>query len=397
MRWLFIEPPDPDAVHARELKREAIARWWQAFVQQRDTILASFRADGPEFDLPSFMHDTLHAVHPDLMWEFGPAVDKEGHRLVVTPEGESQLRPLVDELLGAAPELPDWEFGAYRLPDLEHLSALVEGRTGQSVEGLVGRVSRGRLGTVNLEWTRLGEQPQEPHQLFAAAFTAAEVLLGEEFLDRWVGAIKPVTDRAEAEGSGPWLAPAELASAARRVRRELEQDRPEQTFAERFEHGAWTALSLKPEPAEDYARFDDQLTGQTMALEMWETARRGLPFCSERFSRHGERFAALKIDVESRDGADRVANRSQLEDVLQPRLVEAGLGSITGAGLGLRYDYIDLALTDVAAALPLIRGVLRRAEVSKRSWILFFDSEWRDEWVGIWDDTPPPPNRDAED
>jgi len=32
------------------------------------------------------------------MWEFGPAVNKEGHRLVITPESAHHLRPLVNRI-----------------------------------------------------------------------------------------------------------------------------------------------------------------------------------------------------------------------------------------------------------------------------------------------------------
>lgn len=35
------------------------------------------------------------AVNPSLMWENGPAIQGDGHRLVITREQEHQLRPLV--------------------------------------------------------------------------------------------------------------------------------------------------------------------------------------------------------------------------------------------------------------------------------------------------------------
>jgi hypothetical protein len=49
------------------------------------------------------------------------------------------------------------------------------------------------------------------------------------------------------------------------------------------------------------------------------------------------------------------------------------LGCHIGGGTGLRYSYIDLALTDVKKAIPAIQGRLRQGKVPRRSWILFFD------------------------
>ena len=41
------------------------------------------------------MEDTLQAIHPSLMWEYGNAVRGPGHRLVITPESRRFLRPMV--------------------------------------------------------------------------------------------------------------------------------------------------------------------------------------------------------------------------------------------------------------------------------------------------------------
>jgi hypothetical protein len=57
----------------------------------------------------------------------------------------------------------------------------------------------------------------------------------------------------------------------------------------------------------------------------------------------------------------------------------------------LRYSYIDLALTDVNKGIQAITQRLRAGKIQKRAWIQFFDSDWAAEWVGVYDDTPPPP------
>lgn len=60
-------------------------------------------------------------------------------------------------------------------------------------------------------------------------------------------------------------------------------------------------------------------------------------------------------------------------------------------GAGLLYSYVDLALLRPDEATPRIRHEFRGGRMKRRAWILFFDDEYADGWVGIWDDTPPPP------
>lgn len=56
----------------------------------------------------------------------------------------------------------------------------------------------------------------------------------------------------------------------------------------------------------------------------------------------------------------------------------------------MMYCYINLALTNVPNAIPLIREVLHAGNVSARSWILFFDRDLQAEWIGIYPQSPPP-------
>jgi hypothetical protein len=153
----------------------------------------------------------------------------------------------------------------------------------------------------------------------------------------------------------------------------------------------WTMFELEPELAHDYASQDDLAIATTLAPEMLKCFLRGQPFSSLRFSRHGERFAYLKLDGEGAESEARLSSRRELEDRLVDGLCAAGLGTVVGNGLGVRYEYVDLALANLDDAIDRVRTVARDAEVSPRSWLLFCDSDLGAEWLGIWDETPPPP------
>ena len=74
-------------------------------------------------------------------------------------------------------------------------------------------------------------------------------------------------------------------------------------------------------------------------------------------------------------------------------LIPARAGCVIGGGTGLRYSYIDLALADVDAAIPLITRRLRAGKIPRRTWLLFFDAPLAHEWIGIYGDTPVPPRQ----
>src|SRR5262249_11133337 len=143
----------------------------------------------------------LGAIHPKLMWEFGRAVRNGGHRLVVTPEAEHQLRPLVRIMLERAPAIPGWEFYEYRLAeDLESTQQTVECRTGVDVSEFKARVSRGDQQRIDVVFTSPTVADVEDAPANEAAFVATETLLGEHCLNNWVGTIgvSPMT-----RGKGP--------------------------------------------------------------------------------------------------------------------------------------------------------------------------------------------------
>ena len=81
----------------------------------------------------------------------------------------------------------------------------------------------------------------------------------------------------------------------------------------------------------------------------------------------------------------------RIEDTLDEPLRAARAGCQIGGGSGLRYSYIDLALLDVEAGICIVRDILRRGNVNRRTWILFFDDVLDAEWIGVFPDTPPPP------
>lgn len=407
VRWRFPDPNDVSETERRTALLLAIDRFWQQFLRAAPEIAASF-SRAAEFDIPEFMDQHLSTIDPRLMWEYGRAVRGVGHRLVLTPESDRELRPLVEALLARAPSLPAWEFYAHRLAeDFEEAIATVAGRTEVDVSSWQVQVTLGEHHLLELKW--LLPPGTQGEQLEHAAFVLSEALLGEETMDTWIGEIiveeaaRPrVLSRlfGRSEANSDHQSPATLKARVESLVTALDRELPAEPQSSVDPNGGveYTLYSLEPKEQEDYAGRFDLITSVTRGLpEMWQAAHSNLAFCSRRFSRHGETFCYVKLD--GRDSADHgdLDAREKIEEALNEVLRPGGLGSVVGGGTGRRYMYVDLALRHLDHGLAELRRTLQRLAVPERSWLLFFDAHLADEWLGIYDSTPPPATAEADD
>ena len=367
---------------------QLIARWWTEFTAKAPQLDALFKGVA-EWDLPGWMEQTLLAIDPALMWEFGPAVNGTGHRLVITPESRFDLRPLARMILSRAPALEGWEFYEYRLPEkFELANATVQGRTGDDLSDVTFAASRGDFNRVDLLLV-CDRYTVDDSASLTHALVATETLLGEERLNGWIGTIE-VAPRPPADSPNlPEIC--DLRADVEDLIAEVQDDLPVHPWCLTEIDEGWGGFELEPVDAEDYPEQSDLIVGISVAQEMWLNALSGVPFSSHRFSRWGEVFCYLKIDgCDGLEGCT-FSDRTEIEEALNLRLRPESLGSVVGGGTGKRYIYIELALTDMTAAWDAMRELLQQGGVPRRTWLLFHDSELRSLWYGLWDETPLPP------
>lgn len=394
MRWLFADPQNAAEAAYRRKIMSAIDAWWRSFQQRAPDIERVFSRQS-KMDLPEWMHETLGGVHPAIMWEFGRALRGSGHRLVITPEMNHHLRPLVRTLLERAPRMPGWEFYDYRLPeDCEQAMLAVEGRVGVKLNGARIAAAATRSRKIDLSYFFPPELRLSDEKARHAAFIASEVLFGEQALDAWIGAIN-VIDPLNRDPKRRLLPLERGQETVAALISSLTEQLPERPFWERpteSDEDIWTSFQLqRPENAEDYAEREDYMFGTTRWMPLIETVHSGQLFGSSCHSRHAETFCYLKLDAAEIPSEHLVDFRSQFEEAIHSQLALAQAGGIVGGGTGLRYSYIDLAVTDLKLAIPLLQRLLASREAPLRSWLLFFDGDLRGEWVGIYPDTPAPP------
>ena len=231
-----------------------------------------------------------------------------------------------------------------------------------------------------------------------AAEALVQLLVGEELFERWIGKVSatptarggPLTvlnTRTEEQAALPIEQLLETVHAAISGLQLGLSALPSDARAD-----DWFAFELAPEPASDYAAQDDLVFCSTRTPELKKSFLRAEPFFSGRFSNGGALFAYLKYESPEPDTAFRLAERTRFEAALSSSLSPAQ-GLVLGVGLGIRYGYIDLAVTDPDCVEQRLLPALRAAGIGRRAWLLFCDSELEQDYVPVHSDSPPPYRR----
>jgi hypothetical protein len=372
---------------------EHIEIWWQAFQNKSPEIAALFHEKSErDWDLPAWMDRFLDPIHTKLFWEYGPAIKKKGDRLVITVEHRRYLRPLLDAILSRAPKLRSWEFYPYRLAeDADQAVRSVRGRTGVDPSDFMVRVAKGEANRIDLKFTSPSFQSEEDDDAFNAAFTAAEYLLGGQCLDAWIGKITLLASPASSGADAKYYRLKDLKRLVDALIDSTIEQLPEAPCYEWINDAEWALWRLEPNDSQDFTERADSISLVSGVPEVAKAVLHSSDFCSLRFSRCGETFCYLKIDGSEGLPDGEFGDRGHIEEALNEVLIPQKLGCHIGSGTGLRHSYIDLALTNVDQAIAAIKQRLREGNVPKRSWIQFFDTDLAAEWVGIYEDTPPPP------
>ena len=395
MRWLYYNRQDATETRTHERVISQIDSWWKEFSRNTERLDALFRQDD-DWDLADWMHRELQSIHPELMWEYGPAVNSKGHRLVITPEIQSELRPLTETVIERAPSIEGWEFYSYRLQEsVEVAIQTVDARCDLDITGITVAVASGDNNRIDLiyRWKRL---PADDDQTFNSAFVATETLLGEKFLDRWVGTIQLVDDSTPVDQGQRFLPLERLEPTFRSLVESMKSQLPVEPYSAISDDEQWAVLKLEPEEANDYPERYDLMTCITCNPDLIGATFSEAPFFSERYSRCKETFCYVKIDGTGDLSTMGFHDREDMEEAARIALEAQDSGALIGGGTGLRYSYIELALTDVDRGIAAIRRAMREGNVPRRSWILFHDADLAGEWVGIYDDSPAPPMEKVE-
>ena len=182
---------------------EAVGAFWRWWSVAGAGLITAAVMSGVYVDVPEIISAMVMAIHPQLRWETGPGT-RSRHRLCVSGGGDPRLRVLAERWRRAAPPATEsWEFAAARQPQPDLPGVTLEGLA-QPVDLALARIAVDwddrraltELTVFHPAFTRMGA-----NDCRHAARLLVDWLLGEDDVQRWVGAIN--VSRSDPRDSQP--------------------------------------------------------------------------------------------------------------------------------------------------------------------------------------------------
>lgn len=395
MRWKFQDPANIAESAARQKLNNRIDHWWNEFQRRTDDLDAMFQG-ARDWDVVAWMESQLLEVHEDLSWEFRPSSVSGRHELAISPDQNPALVELAKQVLKRAPKVNNWQFDVYRKAiRIEDCLQRTVDATGIDLSNTTVSVHEGQANQIDFVF-HFDRLPADEDVLFEAMLIATEMLLGEQQMMQWAGTFDAIDQVPADDAKMRFVRLSQVPQAFETVQENIKNRLDDEPYVNRIDQLQWAAFKLKPSEAIDYAGRDDLLTAMTCDPDLTAATFEAQAFASERFSRTGETFCYIKVD--ERGAVDSgFAEREDMEEAIRSTLESQELGCLVGSGTGLRYTYLEVALTDLDEALMAIRETLQEGQVSRRSWVLFHDAALHNEWFPIYEGAAGPFTADEED
>jgi hypothetical protein len=401
VRWRFVDENNAAELEHRRSTIERIDKFWgwfeRSFGQSGELVMSP-----DNYRCARSVSQELSKVHKALGWELSPKVNDE-RRFVVTPEASHFLHPMVETMLERAPKMPDFRFMACREPvEPECVESAVTGRAGRWIPDIRIEAKITEHNSIDLTFVSNEFRGQNNKKDLLYCFVLCEVVFGQSVLEQWIGELQTWSMKPgllkrmrsfiglpSVEGSAGNASDKEtcglieLREEVDRLKQEILSKLPGRPFWQQDpEQVSRTLLTFEGAPT-------GRLTCATMAHQVFQGLI-GLPRCfsCERFSRFGETFCYLKIDESATVVTNETPDRGELEEAFDLALKKASVGCVTGGGWGPVYNFIDLALVDLDAAIPVLQTVSSELNLPKATWLRFLDTKLSQEWVGMYHDTP---------
>lgn len=390
MRVRFFQANDEGETAAYLAMQRRVREFWSQFTQVQATPAQRWAGQ---------LRAHLRALDEALGLEVDVRSEAERFLYVLGTDGASSTA-LAEAIVEQAPQVWPWTIATRRPPTaLETALRRVRQDTGFELSVARARVGVGRGHGVEVVLGSHWFRGADDEEALGAAELLVSTLVGDQVFEHWITGVEVATARrpsplrvvGQEEKSLPLALP-ELQDAVFNAVHRITSSLPEQPYHRFCEHGEWVLFEVSELPQVNVAErppLPDLRMATTMCPEMLKCFLSAAPFASERFSAHDEHFCYLQLRIDGSE-EERLRARTDYEEDLDRILVPGGLGCVVGAGLGDRFMYIVLAVQALDPTISVIVRRLRQLGAARESWIRFCDDKWRDEWVGAYDDTPPP-------
>ncbi|AKU16301.1 DUF695 domain-containing protein [Luteipulveratus mongoliensis] len=176
---------------ARDSRQTQIDAFWQWWSDEGAQQCASALGDGGPELVNALLAPKVDEIARGLAWEAGPGSEAI-HQLVVTADGDPELRAVARRWLTTAPETDIvWCYADSRQPavDIDEVEIDLEDHQVQAAQATVGVRRQGVRVDVTVHHPVLRDL-DEPRRAMAA-FLLLDAALGEEQTETWIGELVP--------------------------------------------------------------------------------------------------------------------------------------------------------------------------------------------------------------
>lgn len=360
LRRLFSCADDSTEPDAPQL-RARVEGFWSWFGSVEAQLYGSIQAR--DFHAEAFAGQMQQHL-PGLAWEFCPVAEEGREGLTISGDGDPRLRLVAHYLIGRAPTLQHFRLFAARQAQADVAEASVQLQGGEAMDFADFRFdvdfdAEHQCLELRVHHPQFAGLPEEARQQLS--FLALDNALGEDLIETHVGGIDIAT---QADERLRWSIDA-LRRQARAALSLHEIDADVDPMEQ------WVGFQNDPDVVTGgSAPRADIIAGTTRHpsfIDLGEDAE-----LDQLLQPLGAVLCYIQFPTSCLAAGEEVAQRGRLEDELQTAMGPAGLGVLVGGALGSQRAYIDLMLCDEAAALPVIREVLRNAGLLEAAQLRYF-------------------------
>jgi hypothetical protein len=405
LKWHTASFGTAEEITEKEALEATITEFWQKFSAQSAAVDRAFRQQEKQ-NLVETISAMLQTVHPKMMWEISrdPLPSADNLVFTVTAGDNFGLRPLSKAIVDAAPAINGWRVSEFKVPLGGYTVTSQTGISRDYIEA-TGKLSETPYGCFNLTVRSKHFKKANDPADWEDVYLICPARFGEEMFEIWLDWIltepEPVATRSTYNSifgrrsrkagetktiQNQSFQPLEelVSSMNLAVAEKVDKLPAEPCWARQF---ASTNVIISEKPQET-ARFS-YTTPYPEVIMAYENR---YSFHSANFTRYEEKFAYLKM-VGSFSEVEDLKTRYELEEELDRQLRDRQAGCVIGGGVGTGVSFIDLMISDLPAAIHILRAECNRVGVPETSWLLFLDTYWADEWVGMAENSPTPPPR----
>lgn len=397
MRFQYIFDKDDPDYKFKEEKLKRIRNFWIAFEKICLPHWISRREHDDAYqNFAIWVQKQLNLVDEKLIWE-AHEIDASNFYLAISAGGDETRQVLARAVIDSAPEIEGWQFLSY-LPihESKELDSYCRGVAGFEIpkDLKVSLIDSGCMSFYLVFYSK--RFADESIESIKQCNLIAKFALGEELFDRWVdsvlvsrpqSAISNFFDKVLGKPEQATFGLNELKSEVEFWVDSVLANLPKKYVSQciKFDDDDsspnWTVdLEAEDErhPGRKERLFYSMKNQSILFAVMNDTY-----FHSKSHSKLNEIFCYIKSMPFDHDSDYAQSKRSQFHLELDKELRNAELGCVLGIGSGLSSIYVDLVLRDVERAVPILQAVSRKFALPENTWLLFYDINLSEEWVGL--------------